>query len=252
MTDTDSHLFISPHLDDAVLSCGGTIHQLVQRGDSVTVLTVMAGDPPDPPPDTPIVRDLHQRWQAGYSPVEARRQEDIAALKLLGANFHHLDIPDCVNRVADGVALYPDEDSLWTHVQPDDPAKTALQSLDLPPDATLYFPLGVGEHVDHLLLRDWALSLDPQLARMAYAEYPYSQQPGSVAAALAQAGSHRLQAQTRVLSEANVQAKIDAVACYASQISTFWADLDAMAAEVRRALAEAGHGTAMEEFWRVG
>lgn len=252
MTDTKSHLFISPHLDDAVLSCGGTIHQLVQRGDSVSVLTVMAGDPPDPLPDTPIVRDLHQRWQAGFSPVVARRQEDIAALTRLGASYRHLDIADCVYRQYEGVALYPSEESLWRQVHPDDPAFTALDQLSIPADATVYFPLGVGEHVDHLLLRDWALRLGPQLARMAYAEYPYSQQAGSVEAALKAIQPQMLHTEPRPLNDADIQAKIDAIACYTSQISTFWADQDAMAADVRRALAEAGNGVPMEAFWKTG
>jgi len=58
------HLFLSPHLDDAVYSCGGTIHQLTSQGTPVQILTFMAGDPPTPLPDTPITRDLHRRWDA--------------------------------------------------------------------------------------------------------------------------------------------------------------------------------------------
>ncbi len=67
------HLFLSPHPDDAVLSCGGLIHQLTQKGEPVTILTVMAGDPPDPLPDTPLVRELHQRRSSRQNPCTSTR-----------------------------------------------------------------------------------------------------------------------------------------------------------------------------------
>ena len=176
------HLFISPHLDDAVLSCGGTIHQLTARGDNVTVMTIMAGDPPEPIPETPIIKELHQRWRTRYNPVKQRRQEDRLALEHLGAEHEHCVLQDCVYRfgwaAGEKVALYPSEESLWHHVHPEDPTLAFLQTVEVPRDINLYFPLGVGGHVDHLIVRDWGLLLanDRQLALNWYAEYPYSQQ----------------------------------------------------------------------------
>ncbi len=251
----NNHLFLSPHLDDAVLSCGGTIHQLVARGDSVTVMTLMAGDPPDMLLNTPIVRDLHQRWQAGYSPVETRRQEDIAAVTHLGAHPRHFMLADCVYRFGwtahKKQAFYPTEETLWGQIHPDDPARITLESLYIAPGATVYFPLGVGRHVDHLIVRDWALSLDKQLARIGYAEYPYSQQDDAIEAALMALDSCYLEPEPRYLEARDVQAKIDAIACYGSQLSTFWESRGAMAAEVRAALNKAGNGRPAERFWRL-
>ena len=40
------HLFISPHLDDVVLSCGGYIHRLTTSGEKVVIVTVIAADVP--------------------------------------------------------------------------------------------------------------------------------------------------------------------------------------------------------------
>ena len=74
-------IFLSPHLDDAVLSCGGMIYQLAQAGQAVQVITIFAGDPP-PGLLSPFAQSLHDRWQAGSV---ARRSEDIEALTLLGA-----------------------------------------------------------------------------------------------------------------------------------------------------------------------
>ncbi|RMF77235.1 MAG: hypothetical protein D6737_18360, partial [Chloroflexi bacterium] len=46
-------------------------------------------------------------------------------------------------------------------------------------------------------------------------------------------------------------AKIEAIACYRSQISTFWEDVDDMAHSTRMAMTLVGEGTPAERYWRV-
>lgn len=253
------HLFLSPHLDDAVFSCGGTIHQLVARGEAVTILTTMAGDPPDPLPDTPIVADLHQRWQAGYNPVAARRAEDMAACAVLGAQYIHAPLGDCVYRTAVQagvqVALYPDEDSLWGYIHPDDPALVALRDMAIPAPTVLYAPLGGRHHVDHRIVRDWGLWLGrqhPAAALLLYEEYPYeSDATMELEQALAFYDPATLALMPRQLGEADVMARVRAMACYRSQISTFWESLTDMEARTRESMLAAGHGGYVERFWQM-
>ncbi len=232
-------LFLSPHLDDAVLSCGGTIHQLTQRGQDVTILTVMAGDPPDPLPASPIVRELHSRWQAGETPVAVRRQEDSAAAQVLGAKVIHQSIPDCIYRTVDGQPIYLDNPGLFGAVHPEDPAHSQLARMTLPPGiSTLYAPLGVGNHVDHQLVRDWALKIahqQPAVVLKFYEEYPYNDDTIAIDSALSHFTVH-LMPEYIALTAADIQAKIAAVRCHQSQISTFWADTQQMAHAIRAAL----------------
>lgn len=239
------HVFLSPHLDDAVLSCGAFIYQLVQQGQQVLVMTVMAGDPPAHPPDTPLTRDLHQRWAAGDSPIEARRTEDREALSVLGAMWQHLPVPDCPYRMdGDGNPLYTTNDSLFGAIHPDDPARTI--ALNLPDNATvIYGPLGAGGHVDHKVVRE----LSQPIADFFYAEYPYSatsdealrityksgvQLHGEAAVQVALEAFQRPLAVTEhALDAAALAAKVEAIACYRSQISTFWDDITEMEQRVR-------------------
>ncbi len=230
------HLFLSPHSDDAVYSCGGCIAQLALSGADVQILTLMAGTPAAPLPDTPVLRDNHGRWDAGTSPMRQRREEDRKAAELLGASVHYADLLDCIYRMARGRALYPTEDALWGEIHPDDPASGQLRALELPPAQTLYAPLGVGAHVDHRLVRDWALEVaaqNPPFAVVFYAEYPYLRQPEAVTAAL-DALPLTLVPQTVPLSDELLTRKIAAMKAYRSQISSFWEDEAAVAAEVRR------------------
>jgi LmbE family N-acetylglucosaminyl deacetylase len=254
------HIFLSPHYDDAALSCGGLIHELVHRGESVLIVTIMGGDPPNPPPDTPIVRDLHRRWQAGDDPVAARRLEDAQAARELGVHTGIFNFPDCVYRVnAEGEALYPSEESLWGDVQLDDPARTALLTgwpLSQVPEV-VYCPLGVGDHVDHKLVRDWGATLHQMGMRVLfYEEYPYTvrnPQARNRALTLFQAKLPKAEFRPFLakLSEDDVSAKVRAIACYQSQISTFWKDINDMEQVTRAAMMAVGSGTFAERYWTI-
>ena len=94
------HLFLSPHYDDAIYSCGGTIASLTAAGESVTILTICAGAPPSGQLSW-FAEQLHERWgladsQAVQEMIEIRRQEDRAALEIVAAEGHYFDVPDCI------------------------------------------------------------------------------------------------------------------------------------------------------------
>lgn len=99
----DRILAISPHLDDAVLSFGAGLARAVQDGAKVTVYTVFAGTAT--PPYSPAAKRLHAIW--GLSPDQnaapPRRNEDIAALGHLGADYRHGRFLDAIyRRLPDG------------------------------------------------------------------------------------------------------------------------------------------------------
>lgn len=254
------HLFLSPHLDDAVLSCGGTIFQLTRQGAAVTILTIMAGDPPDPLPDTPIVRDLHQRWRAGESPVAVRRQEDMDAAKVLNATTNHRQYGDCVYRVHGGVALYPSEESLFGDVHPEDSlpgslaVEAALFNFVFPNLKAIYAPLGVGHHVDHQIVRDWALMLyqrNPEIDTYFYEEYPYTRDLDAIEAAYAYLPADYEYAPILVeLEKQDINAKIQAIACHRSQLSTFWKTKAELINDVRQSF-YIGDGNYGERYWQI-
>lgn len=251
------HMFIAPHFDDAVLSCGGTMHQLARAGEVVYAMTIMGGVVQGELPYTPILEDLHQRWQAGENPLQTRKQEDINALHEIGVKYIHLQLTDCVYRFVNGVALYPSEASLFGEVHPDDPAPKFMQSVtfsltDYP--IVVYVPLGVGHHVDHQIVRDWGLYLLSQKSEYVsvkfYAEYPYLNADHAIDEAL-RYFSILLTSSNVILREHDIQAKINAISHYKSQISTFWEDLGAMEADVKHSSTHPETGKYVERFWDI-
>lgn len=239
-------LFLSPHFDDAVYSCGGTLHALAQAGQRVLVLTICGGAPVGGL--SPFAGSLHARWQlTAAEAVAVRRREDAEALALLGVAGLYLEIGDCIYRRGPGGGwLYNHEASLFGAVHGEDTAAAevmtdALATLaGVSADTALFTPLGLGGHVDHKLVRQvadrWA---GPVGTRWYYEDFPYSK---DVALKLGDGWC----AETRALTNAETEARIAAMTAYRSQRSTFWADDEALAMDVRAWIA--GHGG--ERFWR--
>ncbi len=254
-----SAIYLSPHLDDAVLSCGGQIAQLVRAGQAVRVVTVFAGDVPADAADSPFVQELHTRWGLGPNPPAARRAEDRAALRILGARATHLPFPDCVYRLGRmGAPLYPTRDAIFGEVAQVempliDEIVRALRRLRVPRDARVILPLTAGHHVDHQIVRaageQWCKMQEAGCKRQVayYEDYPYAENQNEITAALHE---ERLQAELITLDKESLAAKVAAIACYRSQISTFFADDAEMAARVRAYAEVVGGGQPAELLWR--
>jgi LmbE family N-acetylglucosaminyl deacetylase len=245
-----THLFISPHYDDAVYSCGGMIYHLIERGEEVVILTVMAGRPSLPLPDTPVLKDNHERWQAGDDPMATRRAEDQAAAAILDVNTYYLDVPDCIYRVAKDKALYPDEESLWGVVHPNDPAAQVLQNIDLTDVQVIYAPMAIGKHVDHQIIRNWAwqIAKTSQYTVKFYQDYPYFRKKDALEDALFYFDVP-LESEAIIISEKAIQHKIRAMSAYISQIRSFWENEAAIDAEVRETFTDSNKSAYIECLW---
>lgn len=237
-------IFLSPHFDDAVLSCGGLIWQQSQGGEAAQVWTICGGEPPEGELSS-FAESLHARWQTPAGQVIAtRKSENLAACDLLGAFPHDFPVPDCIyRRATDGSHLYASEESLFGHLHPDDMAQAhaLAEALAALPGGIvdIVAPLGVGNHVDHQLTRlaaelawprsDWRLWY--------YADYPYAASAGDQISRLIKPGWKE---QVTPLKPAAIQAWQAAVAAYTSQISTFWPSREAMQASIEAFAAQNG------------
>lgn len=220
-------IYLSPHFDDVVLSCGGIIHQQTRLGEQVEIWTICAGDVPKGELSV-FARSLHQRWQTGDEAVSIRRQEDIAACQRLGVSYHHLEIPDCVYRVLPGgEPVIQREEDLFQPIKPGENIlveKIASHlKARLPQKAYLVSPLAAGGHVDHRLTRQSAEMVSD--TSVYYADYPYSARfPNQVNALVPQ----NYESMRLVFEPQDLQAWVESILCYASQISTFWSTLEEM------------------------
>jgi LmbE family N-acetylglucosaminyl deacetylase len=258
-----THIYLSPHPDDAVFSCGGMIHQQVQAGARVVVVTFCTGDPPAGPLSD-FAQTLHDRWAPGtHTPagaiIAARRREDLAALSGLGAETVHLDVPDCIYRLnpATGLPLYASRSAIFGSLHPSEQSlirRTAGKLSTLLHGFGrhhLYVPLGVGQHVDHQLTRRAAETAGGVYAY--YEDYPYIAQESEHWPGPGEPGPHGrpLTAELVYLAEPDLCARLDAMTRYESQFSTFWSSRDELDQAVRGFTSHVGVQAPAERIWRL-
>lgn len=152
-------IYLSPHLDDAVLSAGGLIYDQVQSGIPVEIWTFMCGYPPEGE-YSPLAQMLHDMW--GYSSaaeaVHERREEDKNAAAMVGAATVYFDFLDCIyRRGSDGEWLYS-EIAVPPHKADEGLPSQIAEAIStrLLPDDVLVCQLAVGSHVDHVIARQAA------------------------------------------------------------------------------------------------
>ncbi|WP_298489943.1 PIG-L deacetylase family protein [uncultured Chloroflexus sp.] len=231
------HVVLSPHLDDAALSCGGFIARATAAGEPVLVVNVCSGSPPPDAPFSAFAQLLHERWELPPATVVAqRRAEDAAALRILGADALLWPALDAIYRRPDA---YSDETSLFGSPVCDDPLAADVADLvamlaQRYPAATFYLPLAVGMHVDHQLVFAAATAalLKCGASCWYYEDFPYARTAGAVAQRLAMIGQEHYAPHPIPLDEPVLSAKIAAIAAYASQMGVLFGSAAAMPAAV--------------------
>jgi LmbE family N-acetylglucosaminyl deacetylase len=181
---------VSPHLDDAVLSCGALLTQLARRCP-VTVLTVFTAA-------AQLPWSLAARSQLRALGVadaevlfEQRRAEDHAVLAEVGAAVVHLGLRDALfRRVGEaaggppGPGRRPAYPTFRFHAGR---GRVARSEAGLPAEVgalvgevvrasgagVVFAPLGIGRHVDHLITRRAARGLGART--IYYSDFPYSE-----------------------------------------------------------------------------
>lgn len=255
-------LIVSPHLDDGVLSLGGTIGKAVANGADVVVATAFTADAPPGADLSPLAAELHALWDLGSNPFEQRRREDVAAVSVLGARLLHGGLLDALYRTGSaGDPLYPTRQSIFAPPAERDGIVDALSALldnwisAISPDLIMS-PLGVGRHVDHVLttnvLHRLAATLPMNVAL--YEDMPYATglfpvaAPDTVEAALART---RWQVTGPRVVPVELHGKLTAIEAYASQIADIFPNGLEFRAVVKDYMGKYSAGAFSERIWET-
>ena len=206
---------VSPHLDDAAFSVGGTLAALADAGHEVTVVTCFTRSVPGPD-GFALACQLDKGLPADVDYMALRRDEDAAAMAVLGATPLHLDLREAPHRGYGSAA------ELFAGVHPDDDAWEDVRAAltGLPGDLWLA-PQALGGHVDHLqVLRAVAGTGRPVLW---WRDSPYVlRDPGAVPGPDLPGGL------APVRLPQDLDRRADACACYATQLGFQFGGPEAM------------------------
>lgn len=211
-------LFLSPHLDDAAFSCGGTLLRLTDDPHwRVAVCTIFTSSVPDPQ-GFALRCQTDKGIPAGVDYMALRRTEDESYAAFASAHStRHWDYREAPHRgyesPADLFAGVRDEDAVWQCLSDD------LATLDdeLRPDL-VFAPQGLGNHVDHLQTIRATLAVWPVERVAWYRDTPYAiREPDARIAGLLRLEEDLFPCRVP-MSSAVLERKIAGCSLYASQI----------------------------------
>jgi LmbE family N-acetylglucosaminyl deacetylase len=236
------HIFLSPHFDDVVYSCGGTLGVQVSCGLRPLVITVFAGIPSINGPLSPLATRIHQSMGLATlgvrGVIETRRKEDASALDFLQVDYLWLDYADAIYR---GNPPHYTQSSqvIGGNVHPGDSdidqqlAQELISLHERLPDAVWYAPLGIGRHVDHQIV---ASAVDRLVQRNAkvnfYEDFPYVLRQGALEARLNEIGTP-LEPALVEMSEM-LALRVEAASMYASQTAPNFGSEEALPEKIKQ------------------
>ncbi|MBV9230094.1 MAG: PIG-L family deacetylase [Chloroflexi bacterium] len=261
ITTKHRHIFLSPHFDDVVYSCGGTLGVQVSSGLRPLVITVFGGVPPSDLKLSPFALQVHREMGVSAAQgvsrlIETRRKEDAAALDYLEVDYLWLDYLDAMYRGEP--PYYPDKNAviggdvhpadLWIDKQL---AEDLIALRERLPDTVWYAPLGAGRHVDHQIVCSAVDRLTQRGAKVnLYEDFPYVQrEPGALDARLKELGG-TLELALVEMSEF-LPVRLAAADIYATQIGVNFGNQEAM----HKAMESYTHGIRpvetvyLERYW---
>ena len=230
-------IYISPHLDDAVLSAGGLIYEQTHSGIQVEIWNILCGVPPTDEL-SPFAQVLHFQWGIpSWQTSSAHAAQRMTKPARLSAQNPFTLISWIASTAAakmmtgfTAIFLIP---RMKTNA--DLPAQIAESiSARLEPTDQLVCQLGLGSHVDHVLVRRAVELLQRPL--LYYTDIPYLFKTPE------ELGPHTagMKANAYAVGESGLRLWKEAIAAYKSQISSLFDDLDHMRSQIQQYWSENG------------
>ena len=212
------NVFVSPHFDDAVGSCGCQISSLCSSGQDAEVLTIFAGQ--HGCTVSGFAKWMIDSWHL-QNGVTERIKENDNACRILGAQARNLDFPEALYR-KDRTWLYPDGRALFGTVHENDlhlskEISEVIAGL-YSNDTVFYFPGALGGHVDHMVVKRAGEILAAKGCKVfLYEDFSYS---GKIQSSLP------LRRERRFFTSGDIEKKILAVRAYTSQLEMLFQTSD--------------------------
>ncbi len=174
--NTKSILILSPHLDDSVLSCADHISDWIHLGYNTTIINVFSSYKTGilSPDAEQCLTEFSLKTVHQYETM--RKTEDNLALRALGIREkQNLDLVDGGFRAIGTKPVYSTFSALFQGkiLEPDIIVSTSRILSRYQKFDQIFVPMGLGNHVDHVILRKSAERTYPRDRLGYYADAPY-------------------------------------------------------------------------------
>jgi LmbE family N-acetylglucosaminyl deacetylase len=218
------YILVSPHLDDTVVSLGGFIKEKIQKKLNVLVITVFtkAETPKNLSNDQLLFLNSQNSCEKLFN---KRKLEDKKVADFLGFDLLHLDFTDALFRQKNGKYLYPEYKKIFSgKINKLDSdlilkIKKRLKNLITKKSkrtSKIFSPLGVGKHVDHVIVAELMMELISNKKLLFWEDIPYRNQTNAVEETIS--STHKNYKQTSfTVSERLQKLKMKACKLYKTQ-----------------------------------
>lgn len=218
-------IFLGPHFDDCVLSCGELINKFIKEGNKVKAVTFFTGFP-KANELSDAAKQFHSNCFLEDDSMLFRQQEDYIALGSLKCNLEHLGYYECLYRKNDkGEFLYPDLKNIY-HLENydenliDEISEVIIKNFK---DADIIFaPMGLGNHADHLIINKATIKAKNKLncelyfyEEVPYVCYYYKNRKKSN-------WGNGMKSKIIPISKEEWETKVKTIKCYRSQLHILW------------------------------
>ena len=169
-------LFVSPHFDDTVYSCGALISHFTSQGYSCDVLVIFAGDHEDEISN--FAEKMHKGWNIQGEIVNQRKLEDMKAVEFFGCKQLMMSFQDCIYRKRGNSFLINSKQDLFVKGYYDNDLSRSIQEeanhlFDRNKYDEVYLPFGIGDHIDHQIVSEIKIP-SKGIKRYYYVDMPYA------------------------------------------------------------------------------
>lgn len=163
-------ILFSPHMDDAALDAGDHILKWKALGWDVSIVSVFTGFGSSAV-NQEVRRAVGMNGLTNFQFEKIRKQEDARAMRGLGVHYEHLDLTDAAFR---GVPfrsvfsgdIFPADNMIVRRL-------SGMMKKHKYADKIIV-PLGIGGHIDHVIVRRSAEATVPPDRVAYYIDYPYA------------------------------------------------------------------------------
>jgi LmbE family N-acetylglucosaminyl deacetylase len=180
-------LFFSPHIDDAIFSCGGLILKLLKKKRKIAVVNIFTKANDHKLKTGSIKKELKKyNFKSAKKLYSSRKRSEKEIAKKINIDVFFLDFEDGLFRKNKDEFLYPNYECLFSgKINKDEKdifekikAKVLPYIENCNKKTEIYLPLGVGKHIDHIITKKVVKKLGKNLNTFLWEDVPYSNNIG--------------------------------------------------------------------------
>lgn len=157
-------IFLEPHSDDIALSISGTLYDLYRRGFEIIIYSIFSFTPPSKSPLNNILKFTERDYES-----IRKIENDSAFRNYLNCKLINLNLKSSRYRGYHIFYQNPKKNDSSIKI-----ITSVLKEINIKyPNSQVFIPAGIGNHVDHVLVKNLALKIikNPILL---YEDYPYA------------------------------------------------------------------------------